>query len=108
MNAPTASDHMALCLCAVALFAQRRFLAATPRSTAYRRGFETRLAWYVKGRPKGISASIPPYPIGTAEADAWWAGCDAADNPIVLEQLDSYIDTTMREQAIASSAQQGA
>jgi len=42
------------------------------RSPEYMRAIKERLDWYADGKPEeGVSN---PYPLGTAQADAWWAG----------------------------------
>ncbi len=52
----------------------RRFEASDARSQAYKDGFAATLRRKLLGAPRPTN----PYDAGTAESDAWWAGCDAA------------------------------
>lgn len=68
---------------AVIAFVTAHLQHATARSAPYRRGFTSQLLWWTHGAPRGMGASVPPHPLGTAEADAWWAGWDAAGNQTI-------------------------
>lgn len=54
---------------------QDRFCpSATPRSAAYRRGFEEKLRFKIENKP----LEPQPYKVGTPEADAYFSGLDHA------------------------------
>jgi hypothetical protein len=53
------------------LFRQAFGKARQARSLEYRHGVRAALAYRLEGRP-----SPQPYPLGTARADAWFAGLD--------------------------------
>jgi len=99
MSARMLADLRALHLSAVQLFVHRRFMAGTQRSDAYKLGFEASLT-YIAIREMGNK--IPPYRIGTAEADAWWAGNDAARNQTVIDALMAFIDVIELERTKAA------
>lgn len=79
---PSATDE-SFAQAIAAVYAHRLLLGGERRSHEFRAGFEAQLAWWAKGSPKNACAGVPPYRIGTASADAWWAGWDAATNPLV-------------------------
>lgn len=82
-------DEMAEAVAVV--FAHRRLLTGTKRSVEFGNGFAAQLSWWAKGAQKGIGAGVPPYPIGTASADAWWAGWDAGSNPQIRDECFAAI-----------------
>lgn len=63
----------------VLAFVIDHFRYATPRSVAYREGFAALLTWRLSGAPTGLGSGVPPYRVGTSDADAWWSGWDNAN-----------------------------
>jgi hypothetical protein len=74
-----------------AIYQERFASGATPRSEAYRKGVMAILQWQAYMKPM-----VCPYPAGSAEFDAYWAGHDEGVRLWQKAQAASITDTAIR------------